>query len=253
MQLQTLYSSNTPVACHIIKGRLESDGLDCFLFDEQVVWVHPFYAVAIGGVKLKVRAGQLKLGQNIMALLNDGKLCDENGTYNVSEALQQEFERQQEIMKLKSKLRKNPELLDRADSVEAKNIGREELNRLLQSEKEFQQWANKKLNFTWKDFFYELFGFDRSVFAYLRFRPVVYYLEKDLTDKFRQRSETSPEIICPNCGSDNVGNSYAIDHRWNVLYLVLSLIFWAPFPLMHKKAHCFDCGHNFKNKSSRNF
>lgn len=245
MQLQTLYSSNTPVACHILKGRLESDGLDCFLFDEHLVWVHPFYAVAIGGVKLKVKAGQLKLGQNIMALLSDGKLRDENGTYNVSEALQQEFERQQEIMKLKSMLRKNPELLDRPDSIEAKNIGREDLNRLLQSEKEFQQWANKKLNFTWKDFFYELFDFDRSVFAYLRYRPVEYYMEKDLVEKYNSPSPDTPKVVCPNCGSENTVDDLAIDEKWDLLYLILSLL-TAPLWPIRKNAHCFDCGHNFK-------
>jgi len=74
MLLQTIYNSNIPVNCHILKGRLESDGLACFLFDEQTVWVHPFYAVAIGGVKLKVPADQLASGQNIMGAVRNGKL-----------------------------------------------------------------------------------------------------------------------------------------------------------------------------------
>ena len=245
MPLQTIYTSNIPVNCHILKGRLESDGLDCFLFDEHLVWVHPFYAVAIGGVKLKVPADQLVLGQKIISALREGKLSDENGTYDVSQALQKEFERQDEILAIKSRLRKHPELLENQEPVDTKYISNEELKQLLEAEVEFRQWANKKLNFTWKDFWYELLDFDRSVFAYLRFRPVEYYLEKDLTDKFRKRSETSPEIICPNCGSDNVVDDLAIDEKWDVVYLVLSLL-TAPLPPFRKKAHCFDCGFNFK-------
>ena len=246
MLLQTIYNSNIPVNCHILKGRLESDGLDCFVHDEQTVWVHPFYAVAIGGVKLKVPGHQFASGQNIMGAVRNGKLRDENGTYDVAVALQEEFERQEEIMDIKLKVRKNPELLNQPDTISTKHISREELKHLLQSEAEFRELTNKKLDFTWKDFLYELFDFDRSVFAYLRYRPVEYYLEKDLVEKYKSPSLNTPKIVCPNCASDNVGNSSAIDHRWNVLYLVLSLIFWTPFPLMHKKAHCFDCGHNFK-------
>ena len=53
-KLITVYSSNIPIDCHILKGRLESEGIPCFIYDEQMICVHPFVAVAIGGVKLKV-------------------------------------------------------------------------------------------------------------------------------------------------------------------------------------------------------
>lgn len=60
-KLLTIFSSNIPVDCHILKGRLSTDGIDCFIFDEQIVWVDPFKAVAIGGVKLKVPSNQFDL------------------------------------------------------------------------------------------------------------------------------------------------------------------------------------------------
>jgi len=63
VKLETIFSSNIPVDCYILKGRLETDGFDCFVFDENIVWVHPFKAVAIGGVKLKVPSDQLILAQ----------------------------------------------------------------------------------------------------------------------------------------------------------------------------------------------
>jgi hypothetical protein len=103
------------------------------------------------------------------------------------------------------------------------------------------------LNFTWKDFFYELLDFNRDVFAYLRVRPVEYYLEKELVDVYTRPSETLHISPCPQCKSANTHNGYAIGFRWSFLYLLLSFLFYTPFPLMRKKWHCFDCGHNYKN------
>lgn len=39
----------------IIRGKLESEGIDCFVQDELTAQVNPLYSNAIGGVKLKVR------------------------------------------------------------------------------------------------------------------------------------------------------------------------------------------------------
>ena len=68
MELKTIYTSNTPVECYIIKGRLESEGLDCFIFDDNIIWVNPFRAVAVGGVKLKVPSVQVEFAEKIMSL-----------------------------------------------------------------------------------------------------------------------------------------------------------------------------------------
>lgn len=59
MEFKTIFTSNIPIDCHILKGRLQSDGLDPFIFDENIIWLDPFKAVAIGGVKLKVPANQV--------------------------------------------------------------------------------------------------------------------------------------------------------------------------------------------------
>jgi len=43
----------------IIRGRLESEGIICFVKDELTVQIQPFYSNAIGGVKLQVRESDL--------------------------------------------------------------------------------------------------------------------------------------------------------------------------------------------------
>jgi len=40
---------------YIAKGLLDSAGIECFLFDENIVWTDWFWSNAVGGVKLRVR------------------------------------------------------------------------------------------------------------------------------------------------------------------------------------------------------
>jgi hypothetical protein len=189
IKLETLYRSNSPIDCHILKGRLECDGIDCFIFDENIVWVHPFRAVAIGGVKLKVPSDQLDLAKEILKQINKGYLFDENGKYEIANILHSEYEKQMEVLRIKSEIE--------------------------------------------------------------------YYLDKEIVANYKSKSLSDFAEICPNCNSTNTRNGYAIDYQWDMLYLILSLFLFVPFPLIRKKIHCFDCGFDFKkqkaaaNKSSR--
>lgn len=245
IKLETLVSSNIPVDCHILKGRLETEGIDCFVFDEHIVWVHPFRALAVGGVKLKVPSHQLEPAVAIIEHLKKGRFVDEKGQYKISEILQAEYERQQEVLRIKSVIRNNPALLDKPAELETSLLTPGEVAEIVIAEKEFQIEASRKLDFAWKDFFYELFDFDRDLFKYLRIRPVEYYLEKELVDRYNSHPDTENVVICPNCKSDNTIYGFAIDYKWDVLYLVLSLLIATPFPLIRKKTHCFNCGHDF--------
>ncbi len=248
IKLETLFSSNTPIDCHILKGRLESEGINCFVFDENIVWVHPFKAVAIGGVKLKVPSGQLDLAKRILEQIEKGYLFDENGEYEITKILHWEYEKQMEVLRIKSEIRKNPALIDKPMEIKATMLSRNDIDLIIDSEKDFQTLSNKKFQFSGKDFFYELFDFDRDVFKYLRIRPVEYYLDKEIVDHYRSKSTSDGAVICPNCKSDNTRNGYAIDYKWDVLYLIFSLLLYAPFPLVRKKTHCFNCGYDFKKQ-----
>jgi hypothetical protein len=53
-KLVTLSTYRDLIEAEIVKGRLESEGIQCALVDDIMVSVNPLYSNAIGGVKLKV-------------------------------------------------------------------------------------------------------------------------------------------------------------------------------------------------------
>ena len=53
-RLVTVATFNQPIEAHVVKGRLESEGIETFLADEHVISMNPFYSNAVGGVKVQV-------------------------------------------------------------------------------------------------------------------------------------------------------------------------------------------------------
>ncbi len=248
-RLETIFSSNIPVDCYILKGRLETEGLDCFIFDENIVWVHPFRAVAIGGVKLKVPVDQIQSAYEITSLIESAELIDNEGKYDLSIALDHEINKQNEVMKLKTIIRNDPSILEKKLDNNFKLLSQTEIDILLNSEKEFQLLANKKFHFTSRQFWYELFDFDRSVFNYIRIRPPEFYIERDLVRNFNSQTDATAGVKCPKCNSSNVRYGYAIDFKLDLLYLILSFLVSIPFPMFRKNYHCFNCNYNFKKRN----
>ena len=46
---------DNPIDAHLFRISLESEDIDCYLFDEEIVSVNPLYSNAVGGIKAKVR------------------------------------------------------------------------------------------------------------------------------------------------------------------------------------------------------
>jgi hypothetical protein len=247
-KLITVYSSNIPINCHILKGRLEADGIPCFIYDEHMIGVHPFRAVAIEGAKLKVPFDKYIQSQKIISLTTQGVLVDENGEYRISEIFENEIKRQNEILSIKNRIRNDASLLDKPLAIDSELIDPLEIEKILKNERAFQNVSKRKFKFSWKQFLYELFDFERSVFKYLRTKPVDYYLEKELVDNYANQEDPKYIIHCPNCNSDNTASGYAIDYKWDIPYLIISLLLTAPLFLIRRKYHCFDCGHDFKKQ-----
>jgi len=65
----TIKTFTLPIEAAIIRGRLESEGIECFLTNELTTQVNPLYSNAIGGVELQVRESDL---QNAIAILKEG-------------------------------------------------------------------------------------------------------------------------------------------------------------------------------------
>jgi Zn finger protein HypA/HybF involved in hydrogenase expression len=60
----------------VIRGRLEAEGITCFVQDELTVQVNPLYSNAIGGVKLQVKESDLQ--QAIEILKETGYIKDKD-------------------------------------------------------------------------------------------------------------------------------------------------------------------------------
>lgn len=252
-QLETVFNSMYPIDCYIIQGRLETEGVDSFIFDNEIVSVNPFKSVAVGGVKLKVPSDQIEKAKIILDKLENNLLFDETGDYDTNEALIKAFEKHNIVLTFHQLVLKNPNLLDdiskQSEILKPELFSNNEVVEIIDSIREYLKNSKLKFSFSWKQFFYELFDFEREFFKYLRVKPTKFHLEKDILNKFEAyRIETKKKHseICPNCKSENVKFGYAIDYRYDILYLILSLLLMSPFFPFRKKKHCFDCGHNFR-------
>lgn len=63
----TFKSFYDPVLAHIIRGRLEANGVSCFISDENTLTAQPFYNQAIGGIKLNIFEEDLDKCREILA------------------------------------------------------------------------------------------------------------------------------------------------------------------------------------------
>lgn len=232
-QLKTIYTSNRPLDCHILKLRLETDGIRCFVFDEHVIYVHPFYAVAIGGAKLKVPEDVMTEAIDLLQQSVEPDL------------MQDEMRKAEEILEWRDSIRQNPSL---AENLMGKPdwMLEEQMRDLLKEEKEFQAEKGKVFHFKWERFWYELFDFDRSLRAYLRPRKTEFFLFRDEVDRYMNQNSYSSKCNCecPACGSSDVFYTFPGKRKPEIAWLLLSLLF-APFPVFFKRKHCFDCGKEF--------
>ena len=73
--LITIYSSVQPQSIYLAKGKLESEGIECFIKDEFTTQVNNFYSNAIGGVKLQIYQKDEALATQ---LLIEGGLIEES-------------------------------------------------------------------------------------------------------------------------------------------------------------------------------
>ncbi|WP_417264684.1 DUF2007 domain-containing protein [Brumimicrobium sp.] len=78
MALVTIMTSDNGIDVHIMKGRLETDGIDCFVFDENIMTLNPLFNIAVGGVKLKVNEEDADKARAIIKELELQPLVDHN-------------------------------------------------------------------------------------------------------------------------------------------------------------------------------
>ena len=56
----------TPIEAHILRTRLEAEGIPCLIANEHVVNANPLWSNALGGVQVQVRREDAELAAEIM-------------------------------------------------------------------------------------------------------------------------------------------------------------------------------------------
>lgn len=78
MSLITLKTFTYQLQAHLVRTKLESEGIQCFLHDENIVSIMPIYDVLVGGIKLKVKKEQLQEAQAILLSIDQEPILDKN-------------------------------------------------------------------------------------------------------------------------------------------------------------------------------
>lgn len=69
---------DNPIEAHLLKTKLESEGIPCFLKDEHIISLNPLYNYAVGGIKLMIRSADLEAAQAIIQEIDQAPSLDEN-------------------------------------------------------------------------------------------------------------------------------------------------------------------------------
>ena len=98
----TVLTVTYPHEISVIRSRLESEGITCFIQDELTVQVNPFYSNAIGGVKLQVLSRDLSQVTEI--LKEAGYIEGENSAPSNEPSHMDKHSNKQQIVSEKSEI-----------------------------------------------------------------------------------------------------------------------------------------------------
>lgn len=77
--LITIKTFDNSIDAHLLKMKLENEGITCFLFDENIVSVNPLYNIAVGGIKLKIEEENIDKAREIIVRADKAVLTKNNG------------------------------------------------------------------------------------------------------------------------------------------------------------------------------
>lgn len=64
------------IDAHIMRARLESEDILCFLFDENTIGLNPLFANMLGGIKLKIKPLDYEKAHAITVAINKGEFLE---------------------------------------------------------------------------------------------------------------------------------------------------------------------------------
>jgi DNA-directed RNA polymerase subunit RPC12/RpoP len=77
IELITIKTFDNFINAHILKTRLESEGIECYLFDENITTLNPLYNVTVGGIKLKIKNIDQEKVEKIIKEIDSAEIYDE--------------------------------------------------------------------------------------------------------------------------------------------------------------------------------
>jgi DNA-directed RNA polymerase subunit RPC12/RpoP len=78
MEIVTLKVFDNAIDAHLLKTRLESEGINCYLLDENMVTLNPLYNISVGGIKLRIHKDDLEDAAAIVREIEDSPNKDES-------------------------------------------------------------------------------------------------------------------------------------------------------------------------------
>ena len=64
--LVTVTTASELMEANIMKSKLQSEGINCFLADEVTIGINPLYSPALGGIRVQVSSHDLELARQIL-------------------------------------------------------------------------------------------------------------------------------------------------------------------------------------------
>lgn len=79
MELITIKTFDNLIEAHLLKSKLESEIIKCYLFDENIVGLNPLYNITVGGIKLKINKADMEKATLIINETEESALTNEQG------------------------------------------------------------------------------------------------------------------------------------------------------------------------------
>jgi hypothetical protein len=79
MKLVTVQTFDNAIDVALLKSKLESEGVICYVFDEYTVTINPLLSTGIGGIKLKINENDAEKALLILKEIQEVVAIDEKG------------------------------------------------------------------------------------------------------------------------------------------------------------------------------
>jgi hypothetical protein len=79
LELVTVRTFDNSIQAHLLKSKLESEDITCYLFDENIVGLNPLYNITVGGIKLKIHKADIDRAAVIIQEVDQSALTNDQG------------------------------------------------------------------------------------------------------------------------------------------------------------------------------